>query len=53
MYSVENEQKSIIADRFIRTLKNKFYKCMTWISKNKFIEKVDDIDNDIVNDTQR
>ena len=29
VYSVENEQKSSIADRFIRTLKNKFYKCMT------------------------
>ena len=33
MYSTHNEGKSVIAERFIRTLKNKICKCMTSISK--------------------
>ena len=33
MYSAHNEGKSVITERFIRTLKNKVYKCMTSISK--------------------
>ena len=33
MYSINNEGKSVVAKRFIRTLKNKIYKCMTSISK--------------------
>ena len=43
MYSANNERKSVIAERFIRTLKNKIYKCMTSISKNLYIDKLDDI----------
>ena len=43
MYSTNNERKSVIAERFIRTLKNKIYKCMTSISKNVYIDKLDDI----------
>ena len=43
MYSTNNEGKSVIAERFIRTLKNKIYKYMTSISKNVFIDKLDDI----------
>ena len=31
MYSVNNEGKLVVAERFIRTLKNKIYKYMTWI----------------------
>ena len=34
MYSVYNEGRSMVAERFIRTLKNKIYKCMTSITKN-------------------
>ena len=34
MYSTHNEGKSVIAERFIRTLKNKIYKYMTSASKN-------------------
>ena len=30
------------SERFIRTLKNKFYECMTSISKNVHIDKLDD-----------
>ena len=33
MYSIHNEGKSVVAERFIRTLKNKIYKYMTAISK--------------------
>ena len=33
MYSKDNEGKSVVAERFIRTLKNKTYKYMTAISK--------------------
>ena len=43
MYSTNNEIKSVIAERFIRTLKNKIYKYMTSISENVYIDKIDDI----------
>ena len=39
MYSTHNEGKSVIAERFIKTLKNKIYKYMASISKNVYIEK--------------
>ena len=34
MYSTHNEGKSVVAERFIKTLKNKIYKHMTYIGKN-------------------
>ena len=34
MYSTYNEEKSVVAERFIRTPKNKIFKHMTAISKN-------------------
>ena len=43
MYSTNNERKSVVAKRFIRTLKNKIYKYMASISKNVYIDKLDDI----------
>ena len=43
MYSTHNGGKSVIAERFIRTLKNQIYKYMTSISKNVYIDKLDDI----------
>ena len=45
MNSTHNEGKSVIAERFIRTLKNKIDKYMTSISKNIFIDKLEDIVN--------
>ena len=42
MYSMHNERKSVIAQRFIRTLKNKIYRYMTSVSKNVYIDKSDD-----------
>ena len=43
MYLTRNEGKSVVAERFIRTFKNKVYKYMTSISKNVYIDKFDDI----------
>ena len=43
MYSTHNEGKSVVAERFIRTIKNKIYKYMTSISKNVYIDKLDDL----------
>ena len=43
MYSTNNEGKSIVAERFIRTLKTEIYKYMTAISKNVYIDQLDDI----------
>ena len=40
MYSTNNEAKSVITERFIRTLKNKIYKYMTSVSKNVYIDKL-------------
>ena len=45
MYSIHNEGKSVVPEKFIRTLKNKIYKCMISISKNRYIDKSDDIVN--------
>ena len=43
MYSIHNEEKLVVAERFIRILKTKIYKYMTSISKNVCIDKLDDI----------
>ena len=43
MYSIHNEGKSVVAERFIRTLKTKIYKYMTSVLKNVYIDKLDDI----------
>ena len=43
MYSAHKEGKSVAAEGFIRTLKKKIYKYMTSISKNMYIDKLDDI----------
>ena len=53
MYSTNNEGKSVVAERFIRTLKNKIYKYMTSISKNVYIDKLDDIVNEYNNTYHR
>ena len=45
MYSTYNQGKSVVAERFIRTLKNKNYKYMTSISENLYIDKLYDIVN--------
>ena len=43
MHSIHNEVKSVVAERFIITLKTKIYKYMTSMSKNLYINKLDDI----------
>ena len=49
MYLLHNERKPVVAERFIRTLKRKIYKSMTSISKNVYINKLDDIVNEYSN----
>ena len=43
MHSTYNEGKSVVAERFIRTLKNKIFKRMTAISENIYFDVLDDI----------
>ena len=45
MYSRHYDRKSVIAGRFIKTLKNKIQKYMTSLSKNVHIDTLDDIVN--------
>ena len=53
MYSTRHKGKSLVAERFIRKLKNHIYKYMTSISKNVYIEKLDDIVNEYNNTYHR
>ena len=45
MYSTHNERNAVVGERFIKPLKNKIYKRMTSISKDVYIDKLDDIIN--------
>ena len=49
MYSTFNEGKSVVAGRFIRTLKNKLYKHMTATGKNVYYDVLDNIVNEYNN----
>ena len=49
MYSTYNEFKSVVVERFIRTLKNKLYKYMTATGKNVYYDVLDDIVNEYNN----
>ena len=54
MYSINNEEKSVVSQRFIRTLKTKIYKYMTSVSKkNVYINKLDKIVNEYNNKYHR
>ena len=43
MYSIYNEGRAVVAEKFIRTLKSKVYKNMTVISKNVYFDVLSDI----------
>ena len=45
MHQTKNKGKSVVAERFVRTLKNKICKYLTAILKNVCFEKLDDIVN--------
>ena len=45
MYSMYSEDKSVVAERFTRTLKNKLYKHMTATGKNVYYDVLDDVIN--------
>ena len=53
MYSMNNEEQNVTAERFLRNLKNKTYKYMTSISKNVYIDKLNDIVNKFNNTCHR
>ena len=53
IYPIHNEGKSVVAERSIRTLKNKIYKYMASKSKNAYIDKFDYIVNKYNNTYQR
>ena len=48
MYSTCNEGKSVVAKRFIRTLKNKIFEHMTATSKKVYFDVLDDIVNNTI-----
>ena len=49
MYSIHKTGKSVVAERFIRTLKTKIHKHMTSVSKNVYMDKLDDVVNEYNN----
>ena len=53
MYSIHNEGKSVVAGRFIRTLKTKICKYMALISKNNYIAKLKNFENEYNNTYHR
>ena len=53
MYLIHNEGKSVVAEKFIRTLKNKICKYMASISKNMYNDKLDDIVDEYKNTYHR
>ena len=53
MHSTYNEGKFVVAERFIRTLKNKIFKHMTAISKNIYFDVLDDFVNKYNNTVHR
>ena len=53
LYSTYNEGKSVVAERFIRTLENKIFKHMAAISKNVYFDMLDDIVNKYNNTVHR
>ena len=53
MYSTFDEGKSVVAERFIRILKNKIFKHMATISKNVYFDVLEDIVNEYNNTVHR
>ena len=53
IYSIHNEGKSVVAERFIRTLMTKIYEYMTSVSKNVYTDKLDDIVDEYLNTYHR
>ena len=53
MCPIHNEGKSVVAERFIRTLKTKTYKYLTSVSRYVYINKLDDTVDDYNNTYHR
>ena len=52
MYSTHNERKSVVAERFIGTLTNEIYEYMASISKDVYIDKLDELINKKIHVTE-
>ena len=52
-YSTYNEGKSVVAERFIRTLNNKTFRHMTAVSKNVYFDDLDGVVNKYNNTVHR
>ena len=53
IYSTCNKGKSVVAERFIRTLKNKIFKHLIGVSKHDYFDVLDDILDKYNNTVQR
>ena len=53
MYSTYNKGKSVVPERFIKTLKKKIFEHMTAVSKNVYFDVIDDIVNKYNNTVHR
>ena len=53
MHSRHNEGKSVLAERFVRTFKKRINKYLTSISRNVYIDTLDDIINEYNNTYHR
>ena len=53
MYSTYNERKYVVAEGFIKTLKNRIFKHMVAVSKNVYFNVLDDIVNKCNNTVHR
>ena len=53
IYSTYNEEKSVVTERFIRTLKKKIFKHMKAVSKNVYFDVLDKIVNKYNNTVHR
>ena len=53
IYSTYNEEKSVVTERFIRTLKKKIFKHMKTVSKNVYFDVLDKIVNKYNNTVHR
>ena len=53
VHSTHNEGKSVVTERFVKTLKNKIYKHMKAVSKNVYIDKLDNVVDEYNNTYQQ
>ena len=53
MYSIHNERKSVVSERFIRSLKTTINKYMNSVSRNVYVDRLYDVVNEYNNSYHR